>query len=92
MGEDLKERKSNSFLVDIIPPAKTAPYPVIYICPRKKVIPKGVKIGLDTAHERFLKVNANSYNDANIENTAKLIGRTILDESEIIQEFRKGRD
>jgi len=91
MSEEVKERKGDSFLVDIIPPAKTASYPMIYICPRKKVILKGEKIGLDTVHEKFLKLNESSFDNTNIEETARLIGKTILEDSKIIQGFRKGR-
>ena len=84
------EFKGDSFVVDIIPPAKTAPYPMIYVCPRKKSREKG-KLALDSAREKFLKVSPGSFDTLNIDETARQIGKAILDDSEIIRNWRASR-
>jgi hypothetical protein len=78
--------KGDSYVVDIISPAKTAPYPMVYICPRKKVRQKG-QIALDPTKEKFLPVSTSSFDNINIDDTARQIGRAILDNSDIIQDF-----
>lgn len=82
------EHKSDSYVVDVIPPAKTAPYPMIYVCPRKRNRPKG-KLALDSDKEKFLPVSSSSFDTPNIEETARLIGKAILDDSGLIKEYRK---
>ena len=89
MDYPAKERKSDSYLVDIIPPAKTAPYPQVYICPRKKVITRHGQLALDYTKEKFLKVSSSSFDPSNVDETARQIGREILDDSGIINEYRK---
>ena len=84
------EFKGDSFVVDIIPPAKTAPYPMIYVCPRKKSREKG-KLALDSAREKFLKVSPGSFDTFNIDETARQIGKAILDDSGIIRNWRASR-
>ena len=85
-----QEFKGDSYLVDIIPPAETAPYPMIYICPRKRIRQRG-KLGLDSTKEQFLKVSATSFDDTNMDETACQIGRAILEDSQIIQRWRASR-
>ncbi len=90
MKDETVGYKGDSYLVDIIPPARTAPYPMIYICPRKKNRPKG-RLGLDSEREIFLKVSAESFDSPNIEETARQIGKVILEDSGIIKEYRNLR-
>ena len=82
--------RGDSYVVDIIPLAKTAPYPMVYICPRKKTRPKG-QLALDSVRERFLKVSASSFDTTNIDDTARQIGIAILDDSQIIRNWRASR-
>jgi hypothetical protein len=82
----VQEFKGDSYIVDIIPLAKTAPYPMIYICPRKKFRQKG-QVALDSTKERFLPVSATSFNFNNLDNIAREIGRAILNDSKIVQDF-----
>jgi len=63
---------------------------MIYVCPRKKNRPKG-KLALDSNKEIFLKVTASSFDTSNIEKTARLIGKVILENSGIIKEYRNHR-
>ena len=86
----VQQFKGDSLVVDIIPPAKTSPYPMVYVCPRKKSREKG-KLALDSTKEKFLKVSSSSFDTPNIDNTARQIGRAILDNSEIIRDWRASR-
>ena len=84
MGQ-LKEFLGDSYVVDIIRPAKTVPFPGIYIGRRRKKRRRG-----QLAEDRgdFLKVSSQDFDPANIDETARRIGRVILDDSEIIREWR----
>lgn len=84
------EHKDDSYVVDVIHPAKTAPYPMICVCPRKKNRPWG-KVGRDSDKEKFLPISSSSFDTPNIEETARLIGRAILDDSQIIRDWRGNR-
>ncbi len=84
------EHKDDSYVVDVIHPAKTAPYPVIYVCPRKKNRPWG-KVEQDSDKGKFLPISSGSFDTPNIEETARLIGRAILDDSQIIRDWRDNR-
>jgi len=82
----VQEFKGDSYVVDVIPPAESAPYPMIYVCPRKKIRERG-KLALDSGKEKFLSVSASSFDPTNMDETARKIGRAILDDSQIIRNF-----
>ena len=75
-----KTYKSDSYKVDIIRPSTT--FPIIRIIKRKKkrepnAIAEDYQIGPPLG-------NVNTYNDNNIDEIARQIGRAILDDSQII--------
>jgi len=79
-----KEFKGDSYVVDVISPGTT--FPIIRVIKRKKkrepnTIAEDYQIGPPLG-------NVNTYNDINIDETARQIGRAILDDSLIIQNWR----
>ena len=84
------EYKGDSYVVDVIPLAKTAPYPMICVCPIKKNRPWG-KLAQDYDKAKFLPISSSSFDTPNIEETARLIGRAIFDDSQIIRDWRGNR-
>jgi len=86
MVRKLEEFKGDSYVVDVLPLAKTAPYPMIVIYKRKKRRQRG-ELALDNDTETFLKVSPRDFQPPNIDETAHRIGRLILDDSEIIRDY-----
>lgn len=81
------EFKGDSYIVDIVPPAKSLPYPAIYVAKRKKVRERG-KVAEEQGTGGFLKIDANAFDDIKLDETARKIGRAILDDSEIVRNFK----
>ncbi len=79
-----KTYKGDSYIINIIPPSTT--FPIIQMIRRKKkrepnTIAEDIQIGhpLGNVHE---------YDDENIDETARQIGRALLDDSLIIQNWK----
>ena len=87
MGQ-LKEFLGDSYVVDVIRPAKTVPYPAIFISRRRKRRQRG-ELALERGE--FLKVSSQDFEPPNIDELARKIGRVILEESEIIRDWRARR-
>ena len=75
---------SDSYVVDVIRPGST--FPIIRVITRKKTR-RPSKIGEDYQIGNPLG-NVDTYNDRNIDELARQIGRAILDDSQIIQSWR----
>ena len=87
MGQKIEHFKSDSYVVDIIPYAGEADFPAIYVARRKKLRERG-KLAEEQGTGRFLKIDSVAFNDINLDETACKIGRAILDDSEIVQDFK----
>ena len=90
MRQKIKEFKSDSYVIDVLPLGKTDTYPMIVIYKRKKMRPTGA-VALDKPTEKFLKVSSRDFDPPNIDETARQIGRAILDDSEIVRDYRGRR-
>ncbi|MBA7693067.1 hypothetical protein ES703_101642 [subsurface metagenome] len=88
MGQKIKEFKCDSYVVDVIRPAKTVPFPAIFISRRKKKRRTG-ELALEPGE--FLKVSSHDFDPPNIDETARQIGRAILDDSDIVRDFTRRR-
>lgn len=86
MVRKLEEFKGDSYVVDVLPLGKTDTYPMIVIYKRKKMRPTGA-VAIDKPTETFLKVSPRDFQPPNIDETARQIGRLILDDSEIVREY-----
>ena len=84
----VREFLGDSYVVDIIRPAKTVPFPGIFITRRKKKRRRG-ELALEKGE--FMKVSSEDFELPNIDETARRIGSVILDDSEIIREWRAKR-
>lgn len=87
MGE-VKEFLGDSYVVDIIRPARTVPFPGIYVSRRRKERRRG-ELALENG--KFLKVSSQDFDPPHIDETARRIGKFILDDSQIIREWLAGR-
>ena len=91
MRQQTNEFKNDSYVIDVLPPGKTTLYPTIEICRRKKKRQRG-KLALDKATEQFPKISSgHDFDPPNIDETARRIGRAILDDSPIIRDWRANR-
>jgi len=88
MRQKIKEFKGDSYVIDVIRPAKTVPFPAIFISRRKKKRRRG-ELALEPG--KFLKVSSRDFDPPNIDETARQIGRAILDDSEIVRDYRGRR-
>lgn len=84
MAVKIVSHKGDSYLVDIIPATKSTPYPAIYVCRRQKMREPG-KVSEEPGSGKFLNLSRKQFNQNNLDDIAQLIGRAILDQSEIIK-------
>jgi hypothetical protein len=76
--------KGDSYIVDIIPEAESAPFPAIYVSRRQNPRLPG-KIAAEPG--KFLNVKREQFNKSDLNELARLIGRSILDNSDIIKKY-----
>lgn len=80
------DHSCDSFVINIMPPADT--FPAIRILRRNRNRPPS---RLAAGEEIGFLGNQDSYNNANYDETAKEIGRCILENSDIITEWRNNQ-
>ena len=78
---------TNSYVVNITPSGKT--FPVVQIVKRKQTRERG-KVSREK-ELRPLWGDKDAYDEGNIDETARLIGMAILDDSQIIQNWIANR-
>ncbi|MBA7469445.1 hypothetical protein ES707_04714 [subsurface metagenome] len=83
---EVREHRGDSYVVDITPPGST--FPFILIARRSRARVRG-KVSSEVLAGRLGSQNA--YDDEHIEETALRIGMAILEDSQIIQEWRASR-
>lgn len=84
MAGKMVTRKGDSYVVDIIPSTKSTPYPAIYIFRRQKTSVLG-KVAEEPGTGKFLNIKRDQFNKNNLDEIARIIGRSILDDSTIIR-------
>ncbi|MGA2368670.1 MAG: hypothetical protein ABSF74_08920 [Dehalococcoidia bacterium] len=77
--------KGDSYIVDIIPPSKSTPYPAIYVCRRRKRHIWGT-VAEEPGTGRFLNIRREQFKN-DLDEIARVIGRSILDNSDIIKKY-----
>ena len=80
-----KEHKGDSYIVDILPPASGAPYPIAVVGRRKHIRQSG-KVEIEH-NFGFTGKQSDFENEESLNALAQKIGRIILDDSEIVKEY-----
>jgi len=84
--EDIEEFKVDSYVVDIIPPVILVPFPRICITEQAQ------RGKLREFHlGRFLDISAKDFSSELVDETARKIGRAILEVSGIIRDYQGKR-
>lgn len=82
------EFRGDSYIVDITPPGTTFPW--VKVVRRRRVRPRG-RIAEEAEIQAPGFGNMDAFDESNIDETARQIGRAVLEDSRIIREWRARR-